>query len=133
MHINLALAGAAVLAGTARAQGANLDAVRHSANWIDTALKGETTSAKETVEVPKDGPFIKPSNGTNITEIMMFAGEYHVDVPFILTNPAPKNGKGEGLCILAGATNLIEGNSVEFKRNGTNGMLYIPANSSVMM
>jgi hypothetical protein len=123
----------AVLAGAAQAQGANLEAIRHSANWAETALKGETTPAKETVDIPKDGPFIRASNGTNLTEIVKFADEHGVDFPFIFTNPAPKKGKGEGFCVLAGATNLNEGNSVAFKRNGTNGMLYVPANSSVMM
>lgn len=128
-----ALAGAAALISTAHAQGVNLDAIKHSANWAETALKGEITSAKETVDFPENGPFIRAFNGTNLTETMSFADEHGVDVPFILTNPPPKKGEGEGLCILAGATNLIEGNSVEFKRNGTNGMVYVPANSSVMM
>jgi hypothetical protein len=119
-------------AGQAQAQGANLESIRHSGNWEETALKGETKPAEETVETSQNRPFIKSFNGTNFTEIMNFAAKNKVAIPYIISNPPPKKGKGEGMCLIAGASNLKEGTSVSFKREDTNGMLYVPQNTSAL-
>jgi hypothetical protein len=139
-HMTAALAAAvmAFFAGQAQAQGAYLESIRHSGNWDKHNLKGETTPvmllkpAEETVETPKDGPFIKTFNGTNFKEIMRFAEQHNVDLPFVFSNPAPNKGKGEGMCVLAGASNLNQDTSVSFKREDTNGMLYVPQNTSAL-
>ena len=138
MTAALAAAVLAFFAGQAQAQGAYLESIRHSANWDKHNLKGETKPAtlmqpaEETVNIPKDGPFIKSFNGTNFMEIMQFADKNHVELPFVFSNPAPKKGKGEGMCVMAGASNLKEGSSVSFKREDTNGMLYVPQNTSAL-
>jgi hypothetical protein len=133
MTAALAAAILAFFAGSAQAQGSQLEAIRHSGNWKDYNPKGTPTPAKETIEIPKEGPFIMAFNGTNFTEIAQLADKNHIDVPFIFTNPPPqKKGKGEGFCVLAGASNLKLSTSVSFKRNDTNGMLYVPANSTAL-
>ena len=126
----LAVVAIASFADQAQAQG--LESIRHSGNWRETALKGETKPAEETIDIPKGGPFIKSFNGTNFTEIMKFAETNKVAMPYIISNPSPKKGKGEGMCIIAGASNLKAGSSVSFRREDTNGMLYVPQNTSAL-
>lgn len=128
----LAVVAIASFAEQAQAQGAYLKSVRHSGNWQETTLKGETKPAEETIDILKDEPFIKSFNGTNFTEIMKFAETNKVAMPYIISNPSPKKGKGEGMCIIAGASNLKAGSSVSFRREDTNGMLYVPQNTSAL-
>jgi hypothetical protein len=128
----LAVVAIASFAHQAQAQGAYLESIRQSGNWQETTLKGETKPAEETIDIPKDGPFIKSFNGTNFTEIMKFAETNKVAMPYIISNPSPLKGKGEGMCIISGPSNLKAGSSVSFRREDTNGMLYVPQNTSAL-
>ena len=85
----LAVVAIASFADQAQAQGAYLESIRHSGNWQETTLKGETKPAEETIDIPKGGPFINSFNGTNFTEIMKFAETNKVAMPYIISNPSP--------------------------------------------
>jgi hypothetical protein len=106
MTAALAVAVFSFFVDQVQGQGAYLESIRHSANWEEHNLKGETRSAEMTVNAPKMGPFIMSFNGSNFTEMITFVEKNKVKMPFVISNLAPKKGKGEAMCILAGASNL---------------------------